>query len=439
MPEIRYDTYYRYEELTQLLQAFADEYPDLVSVDSIGKSQEGRDIWVATVTNQKSGPADEKPALWVDGNIHASEVSPSTACLHYLYVLTNGYGKDEAITRCLNTRTTYICPRIAVDGAEWALADPPKIVRSGTRAYPIDEETQDGLTVEDIDGDGRLLTMRIEDPSGNWKAYEKDPRLMIPRDPIEVGGTYYRLVPEGRLKNFDGYTIKVNPPKEGLDFNRNFPSGWRQQNEQPGAGPYPLSESETRTVVDFMIDHPNVVGGVSYHTLSGALLRPREGQPDESLPVEDLRVYKKSGEQGEADTGYPAVSIFHGFRYHPKQVIGGTFFWMYEHLGTLYWAVEIWSPQKAAGIEEVKFIEWYRQHPLEDDLKLLQWSDEALDGKGYVDWYEIDHPQLGKVELGGWDRFMPGGIPHSNIYSRRWSASLNGCSGSPSFHRNLLW
>ena len=40
---------------------------------------------------------------------------------------------------------------------------------------------------------------------------------------------------------------------------------------------------------------------------------------------------------------------------------------------------------------------------MEDDLKILKWSDTKLKGKSYVDWYEFDHPQLGKVELGGWD------------------------------------
>jgi hypothetical protein len=44
-----------------------------------------------------------------------------------------------------------------------------------------------------------------------------------------------------------------------------------------------------------------------------------------------------------------------------------------------------------------------RDHPDEDDLKLLRWSDQELDGKGYVDWYEFEHDQLGPVELGGWD------------------------------------
>lgn len=81
MPQVRFDTYYRYEALTRLLHAFAEECPQLVRITSIGKSYEGRDIWLLTITNFATGAAAEKPALWVDGNIHASEVSPSAACL----------------------------------------------------------------------------------------------------------------------------------------------------------------------------------------------------------------------------------------------------------------------------------------------------------------------------------------------------------------------
>jgi hypothetical protein len=35
---------------------------------------------------------------------------------------------------------------------------------------------------------------------------------------------------------------------------------------------------------------------------------------------------------------------------------------------------------------------------------MLGWSDDVLGGKGYVDWYPFDHPQLGPIELGGWNR-----------------------------------
>ncbi len=104
MPEITFDHFYRYDELTELLQAFAEEFPQLIQVESIGKSYEGRDIWLATVTNSETGPADEKPALWVDGNIHATEVSPTSACMYLVNRLTTQYGKDDEITHNLDTR-----------------------------------------------------------------------------------------------------------------------------------------------------------------------------------------------------------------------------------------------------------------------------------------------------------------------------------------------
>jgi hypothetical protein len=78
---------------------------------------------------------------------------------------------------------------------------------------------------------------------------------------------------------------------------------------------------------------------------------------------------------------------------------------MYEHRGVYAWTVEIWSPQRQAGIEEYKYIDWFREHPHEEDLIMLKWSDEKLEGKGYYDWVPYEHPQLGQVEIGGWDGY----------------------------------
>ena len=403
MPEIDFDRYYRYDELSDLLRAFADEYPQLVNVESIGPSYEGRDIWVVTVSNATTGPANEKPAFWVDGNIHASEVSPSSACLYLLNQLVTQYGVDQRITYLLDTRAVYICPRINPDGAEWALADKPKIIRSSTRPYPYDEDPIGGLIEEDIDGDGRILMMRVPDPHGMWKKHTDEPRLMVRREPDEYGGEYFRLLGEGPIEEYDGILIETQRIKQGLDLNRNFPADWRQEFEQRGAGPYPTSEPEIRAVVDFVAKHNNINGVVSFHTFSGVLLRPFADKPDDQMPAEDLWIYQRVGAKGTEITGYPNISIFHDFKYHPQQVISGGFDWTYLHRGMFMWAVEIWSPQQQAGIENYKFIDWYRDHPVEDDLKLLQWSDTALDGMGYVDWYEFHHPQLGPVELGGWN------------------------------------
>jgi len=407
MPEVRFDTYYRYEDLTRILKGYAEEFPHLVRLESIGQSYEGRDIWVAAVTNAETGPDKDKPAFWVDGNIHASEVSPSSACLYLINHLVTGYGSDPDVTRCMDTRAFYVCPRLNPDGAELALADKPKLIRSSTRPYPYDEEPIGGLVKEDMDGDGRMLMMRFPDPNGPWKASAEDPRLLVRRDPVETGGQYYRLLPEGRIEDYDGALIRIQPNKEGLDLNRNFPVKWRQEYEQQGAGPYPTSEPEIHASTGFIARHPNITGGVAFHTWSGVLLRPYGDQNDEALPAEDLWTYEKLGEKGKEITGYPAISVYHDFRYHPRQVITGTFNdWLYDQMGAFGWVVEIWNPQQQAGIEEYDHIDWFREHPVEDDLKLLKWSDEALEGKGYVDWYPFDHPQLGQVELGGWDYML---------------------------------
>ena len=174
MPAIEFNRYYRFAELTELLKAFASEYPNLVDLESAGKSHEGKDIWLVTVTNKATGKHQDKPAFWCDGNIHASEVSASTAVLHILNKLTTHYGKDDTITRALDTRAFYLVPRLGPDGAEWALADKPKIIRSSTRPYPYDEEDHYGLELQDVDGDGRVLNIRVKDANGPWKICESE-------------------------------------------------------------------------------------------------------------------------------------------------------------------------------------------------------------------------------------------------------------------------
>jgi murein tripeptide amidase MpaA len=404
MPTIRFDKFYKYDTLTAILTAWVSEHPDRFQLASIGKSFEGRDIWLATVTNFASGPDTDKPAFLIEANIHADEVTGCTAALHLIDKLLTQYGVAEKVTRVLDTRAFYIIPRLNPDGVELALADRPKFVRSSVRPYPRLDQ-QDGLIGEDLDGDGRILMMRVRDPNGAWKPCPADPRLLIPREPDEApGGEFYRLLTEGLIQNYDGVIIKRAPALHGLDLNRNYPMEWSTESDQRGAGPYPTSEPEIRAEVQAVIDRPNITGYIAYHTFSGVHLRPYSGHPDDDLPNADLRAYQYIGEHATKITGYPAKSVFHDFKYEPKQVIrGGSDDWMYDHIGVYAWTTEFWSPQQQIGLKDYHLIEWLRDHPIEDDLKLLKWNDEVLNRKGYVDWYPFEHPQLGPVELGGWD------------------------------------
>src|SRR3954468_18232127 len=122
IPVPRFDQFYRHAELTRLLQDYAAALPPLITLGTLGKSHEGRDIWLLTITNSATGADTDKPAFWVDGNIHAAELTASTACLYWLHALVKGYGDGDAQSRqLLDTRVVYMVPRLNPDGAELAL------------------------------------------------------------------------------------------------------------------------------------------------------------------------------------------------------------------------------------------------------------------------------------------------------------------------------
>ena len=404
MADITFDRAPRFNELTEWLQQLAADYADLVELDVLGESYEGREIWIATVSNRANGPHHDKPAIWLDGNIHATETTASVALLHLIHHLCTNYGTDERVTRALDTRTFYIVPRVNPDGAELALGEVPFVVRSTVREWPRTDQA-DGLIVGDIDLDGRSLQMRVTDPNGTWKASSADPRLMVPREPDEVGGSYFRLFREGRIENYDGVNVHVAPPVAGIDSNRNFPFDWeRYPGKAPtGAGDFPTSEPEVRAVVQGVVDRPNITAYFAYHTFSGVHLRPYGNKAQDALPTIDKWVYEDLGERYTAITGYPSISILEDFRYDPKSVIGGSGSdWAYDQIGVISWTTEFWNAMRAAGLDDPHPIEWFRNHDVDDELKLLAWVDEHVTD-GFVDWYAFDHPQLGQVELGGWN------------------------------------
>ncbi|MFP5503929.1 MAG: M14 family metallopeptidase [Candidatus Sericytochromatia bacterium] len=405
----RPDRYYRYAELTAILEAWVEAHPRLASLQSIGKTYEGREIWCVTITNADSGPHQEKPAHMIDGNIHAGEVTGSAACLETIHRLLTGYGHDPLVTRLLDERTFYILPRISADGAERYLSG-PEATRSSVRPYPH-AEPQPGLRPEDLDGDGWITLMRVSDPAGPWKVSPQDPRLMVRRSPDEAGGTYYWLLPEGMIADYDPERdgplgeIKVAPRLSGLDLNRNFPIDWEPEALTPGAGPYPLSEPETRAIAEFMLAHPNIAGSQHYHTFSAVILRPSSRRPDADLPAADLAAYKALGAIGLEETGYRCISLYEEFTPDKKKRYAGMMIdWCYDHLGLVSYSTELWSVAKHLGLPADDPIEYYfgKTRDEADDLTLLRWVDTELGGFGFKPWTPFDHPQLGPVEIGGW-------------------------------------
>jgi murein tripeptide amidase MpaA len=390
-----------HKELWQSLEELSGRAPELVDVCSIGHSHEGRDIALVTLTSRTTGRPGGKPALWVDAGIHALELTGTAAALHLIARLTDGYGSDGLVTRVLDSRTVYVVPRQNPDGAEAVLSDPPRYFRSSTRPW---RQGCDGplLAPGDIDGDGRILLMRVPDDAGSWRVSDVQPRLLAPRGLLDSPGDghFFRLMPEGMIENYDGLTIPPVRPASDLDLNRNYPFEWAPAPEQPGAGPAPLSEPEARAVAEAILARPNIGAYLTYHTTGGYHLHPYGDRPAEALPAADRIMYQQLGRLATELTGYPSMSTRAA---QPAETFRGTQDdWAYDHLGLMAWTTELWNVWKAAGLQVENVYEWLTGYHPEDDLALLAWSDRAQPS-AYVDWYPFRHPQLGTVELGGWN------------------------------------
>lgn len=313
---LSHDRYHSFAEMTAFLQEAARRYPDLARLTSIGKSHQGRELWLLEITNRKTGPGEDKPALYVNGCLDSAEIVTTEGVLHTIRRLLEEYGHDPAITEIVDTRTLYLVPRIMPDQAELYITTP---LRARSRSARPEDDDGDGRLDEDpdddLDGDGHIVQMRVKDPGGEWKISDRDSRLMVRRRPGELDGTFYRVLVEG--KDDDGDGRYNEDPLGGVDPNRNYPGNWRPVHIQPGAGPYPLYVQEVRAEVEFLEAHRNIAAYVNHHSSGGVVLRPSTTHDDSTIPPEDLRVLRAIGAMLLDATGYWLATSVYDWRYPP--------------------------------------------------------------------------------------------------------------------------
>ncbi|MBR0341887.1 MAG: hypothetical protein IJH64_06530 [Oscillospiraceae bacterium] len=398
----KYDHYYKYDELKSNLKHFAATYPDLVDLDVNCVTEEGRNQYVVTITNKKTGGALSKPGWYLDGNIHAGEVTGSMAAMYTVdYMLTN-YGEDPEITKLVDEMTVYVIPRVTPDGAETYLTT-PKTLRSVNREYMSKDG---GVRDEDLDGDGVVRMMRIKTPYGAWKIDPKRPDSMMLRDPGDSEGTFYDIYPEGVLIPYDGSeNLKMEKDPWGLDFNRNFPLGWFPDSRQPGAGKYPLSNIETKAIVDFVLAHPNIGGAAIGHTSGGLFLYPPGTRPSKSAPYNDIKSMIAIANMGKEELGYVPLNIFDSFMSDQSQYDSGALDdWFYQVQGIPAYTVEFWDLDSKVGVP----YNWFDRSKETPELQMKRFNaciDWVKDNapEYYEDWTAFEHPVFGEVEIGGFN------------------------------------
>jgi Zinc carboxypeptidase len=397
--DVAFNRYYTHEQLNDLMRKIAKAYPKLVKLETIGQSRQGRDMLVAVVTSSKNGSDRDKPAMWIDGNVHGNEIQAGEAVLYTLWHATKEYGHNEKLTDLLDHTALYLLPSQNPDGRAYWFSHPNNPHSSRTNQRPVDNDG-DGLfdedTYDDLDGDGTITQMWKRDPNGRWRRNIDDPRI-FERAPASKKGGWTLLGWEGIDNDGDG-NINEDPPG-GDDMNRNWPSDWQPTHIQRGAGEYPFSNPETSAIGMFILDHPNIAAVQSFHNSGGMILRgPGADYKGSSYPSRDVRVYNEMGRVGEDLLPYYNYYVIWKDLY---TVHGGFVNWTAEGLGVFSFTNELWTLGK--------YFQEDNDRP--DAEKMWRFRDLLQFGKDFTRYTEVEHPQYGTVLVGGLNKWSSRNTP----------------------------
>jgi hypothetical protein len=391
--ELSFNKYYTYEGLVDAMKKIAAAHPGLAKIESIGKSYEGRDIMTLTITDYSVGKAEEKPGMWIDGNIHSNEIQGGEFSLYTAWYLTEMHVDTEFIKELLRDKTFYITPTINPDARNNFFLEPntANSPRSGMMMLDNDGDGlagEDGL--DDLDGDGHITMMIRKSPTGRFIKDPQDPRKLILVDSDKVG-EYEMLGQEGTDGDGDG---EVNDDGVGYyDPNRDWGWNWQPDYVQRGALRYPFTLPENRSVMEFVMKHPNIAGAQSFHNSGGMILRGPGAEEDiNTYNREDIRIYDAIGKKGEElIPGYRYLTVYKDL----YSVFGGELDWFYGNRGIFTYSNELMT----------SYLYFHKQSAGRGN------QDENFDvdkyltmGDAFVNWHEFEHPQFGAVEIGGFKK-----------------------------------
>lgn len=406
-------------ELQADMKALEKAYPKFLKYISLGKSHGGRDIAAMIVNNPDTGPDTSKPAMYIEANIHGNEVQGGEVCIYTIWYLMEHYGKIDQITKLVNERAFYIVPTVNPDGRDYFMHGTGAGARTGH--VPVDEDNdgqfdEDGP--DDLNGNGVIEQIRKYVPGqGTHRKNATDPRIMEPV-PAGQAGDYILLGQEGLDNDGDGRVNEDGPG--GYDPNRNFASDWQPNYIQGGAMDYPFQLPEAKAVADFLKSRPNVAGLQTYHNSGGMILRGPGAEQTGEYPARDVRAYDELGRSGERMLPYYRYIIIWSGLY---TVHGGVTDYGNDGLGIVSFSNELWNGGQYFNSPELKTQQQDPDSPISPRVANYFFNDFLEFGDELTPWTEFEHPELGKVELGGWKktfgrvppRFMNEELCHRNM------------------------
>ena len=415
--------------MTEQLKTLAAEQSDLIRLAPQTTTAGKREVWLVELGFGSNEERQKRPAVLVVAGIEGNDLAGSASALEWIQDLVARQAKEPAVHALLERTTIFVFPRVNPDAAESFFARPR--VERLTNLTPTDDD-HDGLIdedgPEDLNADGVISAMRVEDPEGDYIVDSVEPRLMIKADKAKGEHGTWKLLTEGVDNDQDEEWNE--DAAGGVNLNRNFPYDYRFF--AGNAGWHQVSELETRALADFVVAHPNIAVAFTFGGADNLVQAPKsepEGKrPPGAISDPDAPYLRELGQAYRSAIGLK------------KELTAasepGTFSdWFYFHRGRMSLAARPWSTQlelelrKKAEDEAGKAKDGPGKEtdkadkpdksdkPKEDkkppadkrseeDRAALKWFDENAP-EAFIRWKTISHPDFPnqRIEVGGWAPF----------------------------------
>lgn len=397
------------QEVAQRLQQMASS--GNAKLISLTKTEGGQDIWALQIGK---GDLDNKPAIAITAGVEGYHLLSVELALQ----VANRLLKDHS--EQLETTTFYVFPNMSPDAYSQYFSNIKYERRGNTVKIDQDRDgrlSEDGY--EDLNKDGFITKFRVESPLGDYVPQEKDPRVLVKAENDGKSAIRYRMFSEGIDNDKDE---KYNEdPEEGIAFNKSLT--YKFPAFEPFAGDYPVSQKESRALLDYLFERWNIFAFVTFSPANNLSAPLKFNKSDaekrivSSMLEKDVEINKMVSEI------YNETIPHKAYNQENQGTDGDYFQWAYFHFGRLsfstpgWWVPEVKAETKdSTMVEENKDIKEVKDTP---ETNFLAWAQKEDLKDIFIPWQEVDHPDLPnqKVEVGGIKPFVMINPPYRMVDS----------------------
>ncbi|HMJ68133.1 MAG TPA: M14 family metallopeptidase [Cyclobacteriaceae bacterium] len=402
-------TYSDHTKVSQRLKTIETANSQTTKLTSLAKTAGGKDIWLLEIG---SGDRNNHPGIVVIGGVEGSHLLGTELAVGFAEKLMASANTDSIKTLLANT-TFYVLPNVSPDATEQYFAK-VKYERSAN-ATATDDDRDGKLNedpFEDLNNDGQITWIRIEDQTGKWKEHPADPRVMVMANAEKGESGKYNLVQEGTDNDKDG---KFNEDGEGgVHFNKSLT--FDPPHFTPGAGEHPVSEIENRAVLDYLYERFNVFAVVTFgptnnlsepwkfdKTKNAGRIPGAITEPDAKQNKFASDIYKKAVTLKDAPAAGPQKGDFSQ--------------WAYFHYGRQSFSTPgWWVPKFEVPKDTVAAKKFKANDDKNTDIDFVRWADKEK-VEVFVNWQKISYPDYPNMnaEVGGFKPFVKTNPPFSYV------------------------